>query len=241
MTTLDLGRTLVVAIISYNQPTYLKSMVSQVRLFSDRILVIDNASTFPPLLEYYSVLEEEGVEVLRMDSNRGHTVYLCKKVQERIAELSKGTPSDGWYVLTDPDLILPQIGDLISTLTQIAIEFGSNRVGPALEINHPDIRRELLSNHRNPLSRPMIEWEGFMYLFPISSKERPDLPIYKANIDTTFCLINTKLPPTDGNQYRVGGAYTAKHRPWYKNWRDELLPGEYETYRSGNISSNYFV
>ena len=42
-----------VVIISYNQYTYVSKMVKQLEKYTNDIVIIDNKSSFPLLLDYY--------------------------------------------------------------------------------------------------------------------------------------------------------------------------------------------
>src|SRR5690606_24471253 len=64
-----------VIIINFNQLHNLKNLVS---FFLSRkienIVIIDNKSDYPPLLEYYKTIQSE-VKVELMSENHGHTVF----------------------------------------------------------------------------------------------------------------------------------------------------------------------
>jgi hypothetical protein len=70
--------------------------------------------------------------------------------------------------------------------------------------------------------------------------------VYRAPVDTTFCLYRPGLRHRDDNALRTGAPYLARHTPWYAdsddptneddyyrrhadplvaNWDQEVLPG----------------
>lgn len=60
----------------FNNPTYLTQMLSQLRLLGfENIIIVDNNSTFPPMLNCLSTLESD-LTVIRLDNNRGPPRYI---------------------------------------------------------------------------------------------------------------------------------------------------------------------
>ncbi|MBR4383106.1 MAG: tetratricopeptide repeat protein, partial [Selenomonadaceae bacterium] len=64
-----------------------------------KLIILDNRSTYPPLLEYYSALESDSrFKVIRLEKNFGYKAIWLSGILER---LKISTP----YVYTDPDLL----------------------------------------------------------------------------------------------------------------------------------------
>ena len=220
-------RPIPIFIISYNQYTYLKSMVEQLQRFPGlTIYVIDNKSTYPPLVEYLKSIEGS-VKVLYQDKNYGHEVY------ERDDIIALGGDK---YIVTDPDLVLnPKMPlNFLEILSELSDRYRTNKIGPALDItNGIDLSRRLDSNDGKTIS----EHESIFW------KDRVDDPtyeMYRADIDTTFALINKKyyVKQKRDNSIRIAGDFTAVHRTWLKDYEKELLPGELDYYmKNGNIST----
>lgn len=212
-------------IIGYNQLTYIKDMVSQLEKYTSDIVIVDNASNFPPLLDYYA--NEFNHTLLRCKKNYGHTVYQRDPIKKLMGNL---------YILTDPDLSfnakLPD--DFISTLITLSLYFKAHKVGFALCIDADNLRPNLTI-----LNMHFTEWEKKFWVNKILFERDKSLELYDAQIDTTFCLVNEKFNHTYRN-VRVAGNYTCIHRPWHTNYLDNFLPGEYENYLKDNISTNYF-
>ena len=215
-------KNMTVMIIGYNQYTYISNMVNQLKELTNDIVIIDNNSTFEPLLDYYS--NEYNYTLLKMDSNIGHKVYESKFVPNIFGDL---------FIITDPDLEfnskLPKT--ILSDFIKISNQYKAGRVGMAIEIESSEIRSDLTY-----ASIPIKTWEGQFWKNKIKDAK---YELYNAAIDTTFCLLNTKYNKF-GLSIRVAGNYLCKHLPWYYNFHTKLLKGEYDSYLVNNISSNFF-
>jgi Glycosyl transferase family 2. len=81
-------------IISYNRLSYLQSLLKRLKeLGKERIIIIDNASSYPPLLEYYKTLP---YEIVYLKENRGHKVFWENPIFEKYR--------NSFYIITDPDI-----------------------------------------------------------------------------------------------------------------------------------------
>lgn len=217
--------TIPIVVINYNSLTFMKRFLSQIMGLTDHIIIMDNCSTYPPLLEYYGFLESDEetkskVTVHRFNENFGHNVYSIK------AEL---LPDE--YFLSDPDLELPGLsrGDLEMFL-KVSETFGAGKVGCALDIEDhhlfiPGAYRDLFMN-----------FERGYYTSPIPNEM--GLELYDAPIDTTFCFVNRKASVAT-KHIRLGGRYRARHLPWYQHYlRDNIPMDELQYWCSHNISSS---
>lgn len=64
-----------------------------------KLIVLDNASTYPPLLEYYSALERDSrIKIIRLGKNLGFKALWLSGILE---QLKISTP----YIYTDPDVL----------------------------------------------------------------------------------------------------------------------------------------
>lgn len=166
------------------------------------IFILDNASTYPPLLQYYKEIARK-VRVLRLCQNYGflafwhsHAVHLPQ------------VP----FVLTDSD-ILPteQCPDnVIEVFYSILQRFPNKlKVGFGLRIDdlpdHYDLKAKVLS------------WEAQFWRKPLRNDDLP-CSLFDAAIDTTFALY--RRPVYDLDAIRTGAPYLARHLPWYVNSRD---------------------
>lgn len=211
-----------VVIIGYNQLTFIKNMVEQVEKFTKDIIIVDNQSSYPPLLDYYK--NEFKYTVLRKNYNYGYVVYNQKFVQDLVGDV---------YIITDPDLKFnPKLPDnFLNDFMDISNHFEANRVGFALLIDADDIREDITC-----YGQSIHDWEKRFWLNKVAYSKNPNLELYQAPLDTTFCLVNRRFK---NEHIRVAGDYTCMHIPWHKNFKQQLPDGEYEYYVRGNNSSNW--
>lgn len=190
-------------IVSFNRLDCLKKQIA----FLDKcdlknIHIIDNASTYKPLLDY---LKSTSHKVYLLDKNYGHEVlFKCAKFKDVI--------DNKYFVLTDPDIIpveecpnnfLHVFHDILQNNPTI------NKVGFSLKID------DLPACY--PLKDKVIKWEKQFYQYPTNYK---DILIFSAPIDTTFALYRPRKKWRSKNFYsaiRVGHPYAARHLPWYKD------------------------
>ncbi len=214
-----------IIIISYNQLENLKNLVNFFikRNFSN-IVIIDNCSTYVPLLEYFEKIKHK-VHLERQATNKGYRVFF--DTPELIAKYAKG-----YYILTDPDILpnenLPQ-GFLQNFLRELERNFNKiSKVGFALNLkNIPDTY---------PQKKKVQEWEKKYWEFEV----KPD--IYLADIDTTFALYKPQYPLRFRNvnfyrALRFAGDYTSEHMGWFVNPERYTDEERYYYENAGNSSS----
>ncbi len=172
------------------------------------IYFIDNASTYPKLLEYF---DKTPYEVISLNENIGHTSPWVSGATKIFA---KNQP----FIVTDPDIIptsnsLGAVRHFCNLLTKYPER---TKVGFGLKIDDlPDTYE---------LKDYVIEWEN---QFWVSSVENE---VFDAEIDTTFAVYRQNTPYTLGPGLRTGGKLVARHEPWYIN--SEKLSVEVMYYRS---------
>lgn len=187
-------------IISYNRLSYLKIMIDKL---ADRgksnIIIIDNASTYPPLLEYYKQIP---YKIIYLDKNEGHMVFWNNPKFQKYRK--------NFYIISDPDIIPVEEcpADFIEQFFKYLKKYPFVRkVGFSLKID--DIPRN------NDLYNEIIQWEA-KYNIPLVNHKR----LCYAGIDTTFALyIPDQLVRKQSfySAFRTTYPYQAKHLPWYKN------------------------
>ena len=181
-------------IINKNVYENLKPLIKDMkRIGCWPVVIIDNDSTYPPLLDFYKTLTDilvidNGICTSRDSFRVVDSEHLCQP-----------------YVLTDSDLDLSSVpDDVIEVLKKGLRKYPwSIKVGLSLEINNiPDYY---------PYKNKVIEWESRFW------KNRLDSSFWKADIATTFALYRGigVIPTKFENSIRVDRPYTAKHRPWY--------------------------
>ncbi|MBI2739913.1 MAG: glycosyltransferase [Rhodospirillales bacterium] len=222
----DLKTRIPVYVPCFNNPSYLEMMVNQlVGLGFCNVVVIDNGSTFPPMLSYFEQLPES-VSLIRQLQNRGP--------RDLFTDPTNYAQLPDHFCLTDPDLQFNP--DLPATFLDDLIEatetYRIGKAGFALQI----------SDHENMLQRKfpigsqeyfIWEWEEQFWKTPLSRTRSGD-QIYRAEVDTTFALYNKKyFDPTYPDclkAVRIADRLACRHLPWY---RDNLLtPDERDNYRA---------
>jgi hypothetical protein len=197
-----------------NRLAFLKLMINQLKSFGYKnIYILDNDSTYPPLLDYYKVVE---AEVIFLNKNVGYKALWESDVFERF--------KNNYYVYSDPDVLLQ--ANCPKNFVSILFKHLSNytwkeKAGCALMID--DISDNIV------LKQEIIKWEKPNW------EKQLTVNVYDALVDTTLALYK---PLAFGNAeecaaIRVAGNLTAQHLPWYKN-QDEL--SEEDLYYKNNVA-----
>lgn len=186
------------------------------------IYIIDNASTYPPLLDYYT--NKCQYKVFRLNENVGYTALWDMGLIKQFR--------GNYFVYTDSDVVLAD--SCPKNILQVLLDFlkthpNIHKVGPALEINDlPEY------NKARVLKTELKFWK-------CKISENP--PAYKACIDTTFALHRPWAFKHMGifySQIRVGYPYVAKHMPWYEDLKN--LSNESLFYRQNvNMQSTWYT
>lgn len=180
------------------------------------IYIIDNASTYPPLLAYYKQIKHR---VFLLNKNAGFMALWKTILFQRFRK--------GYYIYTDPDIIPVQDcpADVMSHFYSLLQQYpDADKVGFGLVIDD-------LPDHY-PLKEKVIAWESKYW------QEKREENVYVAPIDTTFAIYR---PGAQGgselNALRTGGVYTARHLSWYVDTAN--LPEEelYYMEKAGKSSS----
>jgi hypothetical protein len=118
------------------------------------------------------------------------------------------------YIITDPDLKFnPNIpSNFIEILASLSDKYKTSKIGFALDITDHE-KFYPTTEYMTNLS--IREWESQFWENKIND-DTCEYEIYKADIDTTFCLMNkVNIEAGIDLQIRVAGNFTAKHIPWY--------------------------
>ncbi len=205
-----------VVINNRNLLSWPRAMIEKIQSYKGLadILIIDNDSTYEPLLDWYSTLNFKVVKI----PNIGH-------ISPWLPEINALIKTDS-YVVTDPDLDLsgtPE--DTLVHLHNCLSEYPFlEKIGLGLDIK--SVPKEApLYNHVNT-------HEKYFWDLPLINNTFRVAPV-----DTTFAIYNKNIM----NQYKITGArtdypYVAKHIPWNLIER----PDEFNYYiKNANNSSCY--
>jgi len=159
-----------------------------------RIILVDNASTYPPLLDYY---RESRHHVVFLGENVGHAAVWDVDLLDRFRVV-------GPFVVTDPDVIpckecpLDAIAHFLDILQRYP---EAEKVGFGLQIaDIPD----------HYALKPLVaRWESQFWRAAVEPG------VYRAPIDTTFAVYAPGTRHSSDTGLRTGWPYLARHEPWY--------------------------
>jgi hypothetical protein len=175
------------------------------------ITLLDNASTYPPLLEYYSLLEsgyalDFPVKVVRLGRNLGH-----------LALFQSGLQPPGAFFLSDPDLIPLGPPSGIHYLWELSQRYPAfQKLGFGLELEGATMPQPVLEAER-----------GFW-----APQLRLEAGVYRAPIDTTFALW---LPGRQLNGIRTGHPHVMRHTSYFTDYSRLDLLSEEERYYLAHV------
>lgn len=191
-----------IVINNFNRLTTLRVLLSALESRGYRnIHIIDNLSTYPPLLDFYGQCRHP---VFRLKRNVGHNAIWKTGIYRRFWK--------GYYVYTDPDVVpaedCPE--DFIRHFHDLMARYPeAMKVGFGLKIDDiPDCFNQKANIQLG---------ESRYWQHPLEQD------VYRAPIDTTFALYRP-FSKTNVNWHvlhlRTGGKYLARHLPWYSDSRN---------------------
>jgi len=181
-----------VIINNRNFLTWPKAMVERIKEYDGvgEIIIVDNDSTYPPLLEWYAT---NPCRIERLNDNLGMGAPWASEIVKQL----NGVP----YVLTDPDMGLEDTPD--DTLLYLFDKLSSlqlDKVGLGLDWK--------IVEKKSPYYERLNVYEKNRW----SNSPVKDGVHTEVQIDTTFALYNV-------DHYFIGGGsttfpYVARHYPW---------------------------
>ena len=182
-------------IIAYNRLTLLKNLAENLTHAGLEVVIIDNASTYPPLLEWYAT---NPYFIVRMDQNYGHQV-LWNQCPELI--------TDRYYIVTDHDLDISGLpSDWVEHLRK-GLDLFQNVIKSGLSLRIDDLPE-------NEYTKEVIAWEKKYWERELKNG------FYLSEIDTTLAMYDKtrnfgKLPNDRFfSAVRSDAPYSAIHCPW---------------------------
>ena len=168
-------------------------------------IIVDNESTYPPLLEWYAAC---GVTVVRVRNLGPRAPWLIRHDLMRDCL---------YYAVTDSDLDLTGVPLDVFDVLREGLERYPDRVKAGLSLEINDLPERLASTHL------IRRWEHKFWL------SRLDERWWEAGIDTTFALYRSGWDwPGIFPALRADRPYTARHMPWYRmDTEEERYYGEH--------------
>lgn len=176
-----------------------------------KLIILDNDSTYPPLIEYYAALERDSrVKVIRLGKNFGFKALWLSGVLE---SLKIATP----YVYTDPD-VLPIERCPKNFVKQLMKILSDNR----------EVRKVGLGLVYDDITffdkDAVQQTESEIY----ANTKVGDNNLHFAQVDTTFALYSNVRHYSLRFSLRTTGDLRAYHLPWYFDY--DNLPDDERYY-----------
>lgn len=208
-----------VIINNRNLLTWPRAMVERIMKYEGvgRIIILDNDSTYPPLLEYYST---KPCEIIYLHENLGHTAPWLSGVANNQKEE---------YVVTDPDLDLSDTpDDSLLFLKEKMNEHNIQKIGFGLDWQSVN-KNSRYYHHLQTYEKS--RWE--------KAKEINNV-FFGIDIDTTFALYHRELKQHILGGVSTGHPYIARHMPWYFSVEERIANDEFTYYLNhANSSCSY--
>ncbi|MDB6084519.1 MAG: hypothetical protein JWN43_2400 [Gammaproteobacteria bacterium] len=174
------------------------------------IRILDNDSTFAPLLSYYEDLPA-GVSLRKLGENIGPWAFWKLDLHKEMT-----TP----YIVSDADLVPAEFcpHDLIPQLALVAGRFADcGKVAPGLRLD--------TISPKYGQSAAAFQWEARFWSRPVASG------LFAAPVDTTFALYPAGAEFSNrGENLRLGYPYLLEHTPWQVD--EDALTDEEIFYRA---------
>jgi len=207
-----------VIINNRNFLTWPKAMVERIKEYDGvgEIIIVDNDSTYPPLLEWYAT---NPCRIERLNDNLGMGAPWVSEVVKQL----NGAP----YVLTDPDMGLEDTPD--DTLLYLFDKLNSlqlDKVGLGLDWQ--------IVEKKSPYYERLNVYEKSRW----SNSPVIDGVYTEVQIDTTFALYNV-------DHYFIGGGsttfpYVARHYPWEFSIEEARNSEEFMYYMDNATSASSY-
>jgi len=196
-----------IIINNFNRLSYLSRMIDSLRARGyENLYVIDNNSTYEPLLDYY---RDQKLNVFYLNQNVGYLALWKTSIYKNFVH--------NHYAYSDPDIepveecpadFIAHFRDVLDRYPDVA------KVGFGLAIDDIPLHYEL--------GGEVIRHESQFHV------DSPEAGLFSAPIDTTFALYR---PKAMGGWWlkgmRTAAPYVARHLPWYA---DSANPTEEERF-----------
>lgn len=189
------------------------------------ITLLDNQSSWPPLLEFFNSADMDGIQLVHVGANLGHEVFW---------KLGLHLQQTGPFIVTDPDCVPDDDCplDLVRKMLEVSERHAPAKVGPALRID------DLPAHYAQRDHMRMCEVDYWL-------RKYAEGDCWNGAIDTTFSILQPHwerwpLASSGGVQHiRLDFPYVMQHLPWYED--SSNLSAEARYYRAhveGGFSSS---
>ena len=191
-----------IVINNFNRLTLTRNLASSLwNMGYHNIHILDNNSSYPELLNWYSSTDCSRYVIHRTENHGALAIYNSGYINNWLHKRK-------WIAYTDCDIVLnpltPQ--NFIDLLIQFAEKYNYIKAGLALK--RDDLPDNLYGNHYR-------DWEARYW----TEDKLLEKDVYKAHIDTTFCVIQPGQA-FDYEAIRLAGNFTARHQPWYTDFNN---------------------
>lgn len=196
------GYDIPIIINNFNRVSTLKQLIASLECRGyNKIFIIDNNSSYQPLLDYYEICP---YTVFRLTENLGFRALWKSGLSKQFCQ--------DYYVYTDSDVVPVDEcpADFIDQLLQLLKLYPyARKIGLSLRIDN-------LPDHYKQKAK-VVEWESRFFSKP---NERG---IFRAPVDTTFALYRPRVGLSRSRYveaYRTPFPLQLHHLPWYQNSSD---------------------
>lgn len=186
-----------IIINNFNRLDYLQRLIASLESRGyTNIYIIDNCSTYPPLLEYYKLTP---YKVFRLKRNIGYRALWKSDIYNHFKR--------SYYVYTDVDMeIDPMCPDnFMERFVEVMERYPRcQKVGFGIRID------DLPECYRN--RQQVVKWESQFW------RNEIEAGLFRAQIDTTFALYRPFCKGVASAYhltFRTGFPYVIRHLPWY--------------------------
>lgn len=206
-------------IISRDRVTCLSALVQWLEAAGhERIYILDNDSTYEPLLEYY---EKSPHTIVYLRANTGQNGLWHSSTA------LKDYATDQYFVVTDPDIVPVEDCplDAVDYFREALDRFTDRtKVGFGMKLDdlpdHYKFKQDVINYESQ-----YLEWGA------------PEPGFNFAPIDTTFALYRPGASPDISYSCRTQAPYVARHLPWYID-SDNVPPEEQYYIDNANLRIN---
>lgn len=183
----------------FNRLTWPKKMAEDLSDMGCEVILLDNNSQYPPLLEWYNSCP---YKVYRLNKNYGERVFWLSGIYKEY--------SDKYYIVSDPDLDIGELPNDFIDVLRYGLDNNSTITKCGLSLKIDDLEED------NEYTKHIKEFESKYWL------EKDSLGNFSCGVDTTFALYDKDRLYGDwdvGVRFylasRIPPPYCARHLPWY--------------------------